>query len=91
MGGEWLRKRQGVVDGRQGAGACMIRFVGGAYRGTSLVRNSSPLGSYSRTMSRALWRCLGEGVASYERGKLVPDAIHVQQPPAQVNCLDWWA
>ena len=25
------------------------------YRGTSLVRNSLPLGPYSRTMPRALW------------------------------------
>ena len=27
-----------------------------AYRGTSLIRNSAPLGPYSRTMPRALWR-----------------------------------
>ena len=25
------------------------------HRGTSLIRNSAPLGSYSRTMSRTLW------------------------------------
>jgi len=25
------------------------------YRGTSLIRNSAPLGPYSRTMPRALW------------------------------------
>ena len=25
------------------------------YRGTSLIRNSSPLGPYSRLMPRALW------------------------------------
>jgi len=25
------------------------------YRGTSLIRKSSPLGPYSRAMSRALW------------------------------------
>ena len=27
------------------------------YRGTSLIRNSAPLGSYSRTMPRDLWWC----------------------------------
>jgi len=26
------------------------------YRGTSLIRNYTPLGPYRRTMSRALWR-----------------------------------
>ena len=26
-----------------------------AYRGTSLIRNSAPLGPYSRTMPRPLW------------------------------------
>ena len=26
------------------------------YRGTSLIRNSAPLGHYSMTMPRALWR-----------------------------------
>jgi len=26
-----------------------------SYRGTSLIRNSAPLGLYSRTMARALW------------------------------------
>jgi len=27
----------------------------GVYRGTSLIRNSAPLGPYSRNMPRALW------------------------------------
>ena len=31
------------------------------YRGTSLKRNSAPLGPYSRTMPRALWRSWGGG------------------------------
>ena len=26
------------------------------YRGTSVMRNSAPLGSYSRTMPRAMWK-----------------------------------
>ena len=26
------------------------------YRGTSLIRNRAPLGPYSRTMPRALWK-----------------------------------
>jgi len=33
--------------------------VPGAYRGTSLIRNRHPVGPYSRTMSRLLWRSLG--------------------------------
>ena len=33
------------------------------YRGTSLIRNRTPLGSYSRMMPRALWWALGEGGA----------------------------
>ena len=28
----------------------------GAYKGTSLIRNSSPVGPYRRTMPRLLWR-----------------------------------
>jgi hypothetical protein len=31
------------------------------YRGTSLVRNSSPLGPYTRPMPRALWWSQGGG------------------------------
>jgi hypothetical protein len=31
----------------------------GVYRGTSLIRNSTPLGHYGRTMPRALWWCQG--------------------------------
>jgi len=27
----------------------------GVYRGTSLIRNSAPLGPYSRTIPRVLW------------------------------------
>ena len=49
------------------AGAAAPTFRGGSdplfgisgvymYRGTSLIRNSSPLAPYSRTMPRALWR-----------------------------------
>jgi len=33
-----------------------------AYRGTSLTRNSAPLGPYSRTMPRALWWSEGGGL-----------------------------
>jgi len=29
------------------------------YRGTSLIRNSAPLGTYSRTMPRVIWLPLG--------------------------------
>jgi len=31
------------------------------YRGTSLIRNRTPLGSYSRTMPRVLWWSYGGG------------------------------
>jgi len=33
-----------------------------AYRGTSLIRNSAPLGPYIRTMPRALWWSKGAGL-----------------------------
>ena len=33
-----------------------------SYRETSLIRNSAPLGPYSRTMPRALWWSLGGGL-----------------------------
>ena len=32
----------------------------GPYRSTSLIRNSAPIGPYSRTMPRALWWSLAE-------------------------------
>ena len=35
---------------------------GPSYRGTSLIRNSAPLGPYSRTMPRALWWSEGGGL-----------------------------
>ena len=35
---------------------------GGGYRGTSLIRDSAPLGLYSRTMPRALWWPQGIGL-----------------------------
>jgi len=47
----------------------------GEYRGTSLIRNSAPLGPYSRTMSRALWSSWGDGAVSYERGTPVGFAV----------------
>ena len=34
----------------------------GNYTRTSLIRNSAPLGPYSRTMPRALWDALGGGL-----------------------------
>jgi len=33
----------------------------GTYRGTSLIRNSAPLGPYSRNMHRNLWQSWGKG------------------------------
>jgi hypothetical protein len=40
----------------------------GGYRSTSPIRNSAPLGPYSRTMPRALWKPQGGAGVSYERG-----------------------
>ena len=45
-------------------------------RGTSLIRNSSPLGPYSRTIPRALWWAWGGGAFSYERD--APSCIPTQ-------------
>jgi hypothetical protein len=36
--------------------------VSGPYRDTLLIRNSAPLGPYSRTMPRALWWSQGGGL-----------------------------
>ena len=40
----------------------MFERVEGQYRGTSHIRNSAPLGSYCRTMPRALWWSSGGGL-----------------------------
>jgi len=48
------------------------RIGGGAYRGTSLIRKRHPVGPYSRTMPRLLWRSWGGGAVSYQRGTPVP-------------------
>jgi len=37
-------------------------FIGIKYRGTSLIRNSAPLGTYGSNMPRALWRPSGGGL-----------------------------
>ena len=37
-------------------------------RGTSSIRNSARLGTYSRTMPRAVWWALGGGAVFCERG-----------------------
>ena len=41
-------------------------------RGTSFIRNTPPLGPYSRTKPRVLWWSLGGGAVSYERGTHPP-------------------
>jgi hypothetical protein len=43
-----------------------------SYRGTSLIRNSPPLGSYSGTLPRALWWSQGKEDVSYERSTPKP-------------------
>ena len=44
-------------------------------RGTSLMRNSAPLGPYSRTMPRAPRWSYGGGAVFYERGNPVPGSV----------------
>jgi len=46
---------------------CTTSTLVRGYRGTSLIRNSAPLGPYSATMPGALWTPRG-GAVSYERG-----------------------
>ena len=46
-------KRSGEVSWR---GQQLQRTAPNAYRGTSPIRNSAPLGPYSRTMPKALWK-----------------------------------
>ena len=58
-----------MIDPQQVVGAYVSTTVGvygtesrPSYRGTSLIRNSAPLGPYSRTMSRAPLEAPGEGM-----------------------------
>ena len=57
----------------ENADRALGRFIqlhqkGARYRGISPIRNSTPLGPYSRTMPRALWWPYEGGAVSYERG-----------------------
>ena len=52
------------------------------YRGTLLIRNSAPLGPYSRNMPRALWWPYRGRALSYERG--TPVAKRVQERPSRL-------
>ena len=45
----------GAGAAHQVAGAPPRQTVSNKYRGTSLMRNSAPLGPFSRTMPRTLW------------------------------------
>ena len=60
------------------------------YRSTSLIRNSTPLGPYSRTMHRALWWSWGVG-RFYWGGTLVWRTLHPNAPTGgsgfAVGCL----
>ena len=44
------------------------------YRGTSPIRNSAPLGPYSRTMPRSLWWSWGGGLYLMSEAPLYPEA-----------------
>ena len=48
-----------VAEAFQVADGCKLNSV---YRGTSLIRNSAPLGPYSRSMPRAPWWSYGGGL-----------------------------
>ena len=37
------------------ASTCSFQGAGSRYTGTSLIKNSAPLGPYSRPMPRAMW------------------------------------
>ena len=41
---------------RPASGGVQVMRLGDVYRGTSLIRNSAPLGPYSSPMPRDLWR-----------------------------------
>jgi len=55
-----LLKAQAEADDMKEAGnikeARALQKVRTPYRGTSIIRNSAPLGPYSRNIPRALWR-----------------------------------
>ena len=48
--------------GRGGLGDGGLSASAVDYRGTPLIRNSAPLGPYSRTLHRALWWPWGRGL-----------------------------
>ena len=52
----WLLSSANAVEGH-GLGEAGVR----GYRGTSLVRNRHPVGSYSSSVPRALWWSYGGG------------------------------
>ena len=54
------------------------------YRGTSLTRNSTLVGPYSRPMPRALWWSKGGGVVFYERGTPVVRAHYELHLPSHL-------
>ena len=68
-----------------------------AHRGTSLIRNSAPPGTCSRTMPRLLWRSLGGGrrclmseVSLYPTQKTVPTLARLCGPPWSRLTGFWW-
>ena len=67
------RWRQCMSSQTTGTGAMRV-----VYRGTSFIRNSAPLGPFSRTTQRALWWPYGGGGVSYEQGTPVPSRIRAR-------------
>ena len=72
----WITARWCVISppGARCAPPPFPPSVSSGFRSTSLIRNSAPLGSYSRSMPRALWWWQGGGAVSYERGTPVHES-----------------
>ena len=60
--------------------------AGGAYRGTSPIRNSPLLGPFSRTVYKALWWPRGEGIFSMSKEPLyIAFAGTATSPPSPTS------
>ena len=60
--GRWTGSKMQRIDRTEPEALKSITLKARPYRGTSLIRNSAPLGPYSRNMPRALWWSYGGGL-----------------------------
>ena len=74
-GGSTFQLRGGVGQPR------LVCAPGEAYRGTSLIRNSVPLGPYSRKLPRAFWRPSGGELFLLSEVHLSSPSIQPQKVP----------